>query len=272
MARGAGGGDRPVLLVHGLGGSSLNWLGLMEELGSEAEFLAPDLPGFGASPPPRDGDYSPGGHARALAALVAAWQPAGRPVHLVGNSLGGAVCVQLAAHRPDLVASVLLVSPALPTARITRGNAHLPLVAVPGVGEELVRRYGGGSAVARVQATLDACFADPSRVPPEVRDLLVAEVEMRDGLTYAADAFLSSLRGLLKTFAQVGPRRPWHLVRRIPTPSLLAIYGEDDILVPPESAKRMARTGARVVTLPDCGHVAQMEHPAIVANLWRSLA
>ena len=51
---------------------------------------------------------------------------------------------------------------------------------------------------------------------------------------------------------------------------MLAIYGEDDILVDPRGAARAAREfpDAEVTLLDDCGHVAQMEHPDVVADLW----
>ncbi|MGW7596094.1 alpha/beta fold hydrolase, partial [Streptomyces rubiginosohelvolus] len=48
----------PALFVHGLGGSSQNWSALMELLADRVEGEALDLPGFGDSPPPDDGNYS----------------------------------------------------------------------------------------------------------------------------------------------------------------------------------------------------------------------
>src|SRR6058998_2690183 len=56
----------PALYVHGLGGSSQNWSALMSLLDGLVESEALDLPGFGDSPPPDDGDYSVTGHARAV--------------------------------------------------------------------------------------------------------------------------------------------------------------------------------------------------------------
>jgi pimeloyl-ACP methyl ester carboxylesterase len=270
--RQSGQGDLPVVFVHGLGGSALNWVPLMASLAGQVSALALDLPGFGASPPPRDGDFTPRGHARTVAAAIEEWRRRRGdegPVHVMGNSMGGAVSVQLAAHRPDLVASLTLVSPALPSMRVGRGNAHLPVVAVPGVGESLVRRYAAVPVEQRVQATLDACTTDPRRIPEALRAALVTETAERDALPYATDAFLRSLRGLLATFAERGPSRPWRLARQVRQP-VLAIYGEDDILVDPRGAARAAREfpGAEVVLLEDCGHVAQMEHPELVAELW----
>jgi len=270
--RGAGSGPVPAVLIHGLGGSALNWVPLMEHLDDQVTSLAVDLPGFGMSPPPRDGDYSPRGHARSVAAAIEEWRTRRQisgPVHVMGNSMGGAVAVQLAAHRPDLVSGLTLVSPALPSTRVGRGNAHLPVVAVPGVGESLIRRYASVPVEQRVQATLDACTTDPGRVPDALRTALVVETAERDALPYATDAFLRSLRGLLVSFADPGPGRPWRLARKIRQP-VLAIYGEDDVLVDPRGAARAAQEfpDAHVVLLDDCGHVAQMEHPELVAELW----
>jgi pimeloyl-ACP methyl ester carboxylesterase len=63
------------------------------------------------------------------------------PVHLFGNSLGGAVAVRLAALRPDLVRTLTLVSPALPVLRPRRTNVHLPVLAMPFVGQQLMRKF-----------------------------------------------------------------------------------------------------------------------------------
>ena len=271
---GEGSGARAAaVFVHGLGGSSLNWVELMPLLADDVDALALDLPGFGGSPPPRDGDYSPAGHARTVAAVVRQWQRmrgSDAPVHVFGNSMGGAVSLQLAARDPHLVESLTLISPALPTRRTGRGNVHFPVVAVPGLGETLLRRYRQVSAQARIAATLDACFVDPSSISPGLREALTAEVIERDRYPYVGDAFLSSLRGLLRTFADPSPQRPWALARRVTQP-VLALYGEDDVLVHPSGARRAAREfpDADIVLLSRTGHAAQMEHPELVAELWR---
>ena len=66
------------------------------------------------------------------------------PVHLAGNSLGGAVCVRLAARRPDLVRTLTLISPALPDLRPRVLPMRVALLCTPGVGPWLLR-YAGGS-------------------------------------------------------------------------------------------------------------------------------
>jgi pimeloyl-ACP methyl ester carboxylesterase len=273
-AQPAGPGRETAVLVHGLGGSALNWVPLVPELGGELDLVALDLPGFGSSPPPRDGDYSPRGQAHAVIAVIEEWQRrrgSTQPLHVMGNSLGGAVSLHVAAARPDLVSGLTLVSPALPGMTLGRGNAHLPVVAIPGIGESLVKRYANVPAEQRVAATLDACTVDVGRISPQLRAALIQETQNRDSLPYAHDAFLRSLRGLLATYADRGPRRPWRLARAVRQP-VLAVYGEDDVLVHARGARRAAAAfpDVEVALVADCGHVAQMEHPELVAELWRS--
>jgi pimeloyl-ACP methyl ester carboxylesterase len=255
------------VFVHGLGGSSLDWTDLMGRMRADVDGWSVDLGGFGQSPPPRDGDMTPAGHARSVAELIEHLGTGA--VHLFGNSLGGSVALQLAARRPDLVRSLTLVSPALPSLFATKSNFHLPVIAVPGVGERLVPKYMESSAGGRVRGTMEVVFADPSRVSPVRLAEAVEEVEIRDHLPYASDAFLRTLRGLLRTFVDVGPNRPWKLAQRVTCPTLV-IYGRKDPLVDPRSAHRVTKyfRDAHVLVLPDCGHVAQMEHPEFVAAAW----
>ena len=259
----------PAVYLHGLGGSSLNWTDLMYALDSRVDGWALDLAGFGSSPPPRDGDLTPAGHARLVASFIE--HQLGQPAHVFGNSMGGAVAVQLAARRPDLVRTLTLISPAMPDLRPRRGSVHLPVIAIPGLGERLVDRYAQLDASKRVKATIDSVFADPGRVSPQRIQEAVDELSRRDHLTYGADAVLRSLRGLLRSYLDRGPNRPWKLAERVQSPTL-AIYGQRDGLVDASRADRITKhfRQARVVILADCGHVAQMEHPEWVAGVWES--
>ncbi len=86
----------PALCVHGLEGSSRNWTDLMDLLRPRLACDALDLPGFGDSPPRPDGRYSIAALAQTVIALIERRGAPDRrgPVHLIGNSLGGAVCVR----------------------------------------------------------------------------------------------------------------------------------------------------------------------------------
>jgi pimeloyl-ACP methyl ester carboxylesterase len=264
-----GGPHEPAVLVHGLGGNSLNWVDLAEALADRLECVSLDLPGFGSTPPTQDGDYSIGAHTRAVVATIEALFP-GQAVHLFGNSMGGAVSLQVAARHPDLIRTLTLVSPALPDLRPRPTNVHIPVMALPGVGTRMFDRYQRVGAHRRVQATFDLCFADPGRLHPQRRAEAEAEAGRRDGLPWVRDAFLGSTQSLLATFLDRGPERPWALAGWVQAPTLL-VYGRRDKLVDARAAHRAteAFANAHVMVIPDSGHVAQMEHPELVDRWWR---
>ena len=271
----AGGPDpdtrEPAVMVHGLGGAATNWTDLMGLLEDRLHSIAPDLPGFGWSPPPRDGDYSVRAHARALTALLESVGD-GRPVHLLGNSLGGTVSLVVAASRPHLVRTLTLVSPALPVLRPRLTNVHLPALAVPWAGQRLARRLGRFPVEQRVRATLALCYADPSRVPPQRVEEAMTEATRRAGLEHDGEAMLLSLRSLMSAYLRPGTWPLWRLAEHVTAPTLL-VYGLQDRLVDPRTATRAAKAirGSRLVVVPDSGHVTQMEHPELVAREVRRL-
>lgn len=240
----------------------------MGQLQPHVNSWALDLPGFGMSPPPRDGNYSPLGLARAAADFIERHLD-GAPVHLFGNSMGGAVAVQLAARRPDLVKTLTLISPALPDVSPNKANIMLPLMAIPGFGEAAMKKSLELPARTRVQSTIDTVFANPSVVTEQRFEESVEEAQMREELTYANDAFLQSLRGLIGTYLDRGRHRPWKLAELIQAPSLL-IYGLQDPLVDPKAAHKSTKhfKNAQVMVLPDSAHVSQMEQPELVAEAW----
>lgn len=265
-------GAEPAVFIHGLGGSSTNWTDLMAALRGEVNGIAPDLPGFGHSPPPADDDFSPIAHARAVADLIR-WRFPGETVHVFGNSLGGAISVQLAARYPELVRSVTLISPALPDRAPRLSAVHLPIIAVPGLGERMTKLMYRRPVRAQVATTMELVYADPSRVLPQRWEEAVEDARIRRQLPHAVPALLASLRGLMATYFDRGPQRPWQLARQVTVPVLL-VYGRQDKLVNPAAAHRASRAfpNARVAVVPDSGHVAQMEHTEVVVELWRELA
>ncbi|MFD5452846.1 alpha/beta fold hydrolase [Streptomyces sp. NPDC127100] len=260
----------PALYIHGLGGSSQNWSALMPLLDDVVDSEAVDLPGFGDSPPPDDGDYSVTGHARAVIRHLDA---AGRgPVHLFGNSLGGAVATRVAAVRPDLVRTLTLVSPALPEIRVQRSAVPTGLLALPGVVALFTRLTKEWTAEQRVRGVTALCYGDPARVSPDGFRNAVEEMERRLRLPYFWDAMARSARGIVNAYTLGGQHGLWRQAERVLAPTLL-VYGGRDQLVGYRMAQRAARAfrDSRLLTLPDAGHVAMMEYPETVATAFREL-
>ncbi|MFG3350003.1 alpha/beta fold hydrolase [Streptomyces sp. NPDC048018] len=267
---GARPGLAPALYVHGLGGSSQNWSALMPLLADLVDGEAVDLPGFGDSPPPDDGNYSVTGHARAVIRLLDA---GGRgPVHLLGNSLGGAVATRVAAVRPDLVRTLTLISPALPELRAQRSAWPTALLALPGVASLFARLSRDWTPEQRVRGVLSLCYGDPGRVTDEGLRHAVEEMERRLELPYFWDAMARSSRGIVDAYTLGGQHGLWRQAERVLAPTLL-VYGGRDQLVGYRMARRAAAAfrGSRLLTLPEAGHVAMMEYPETVAAAVREL-
>ncbi|MFJ4919607.1 alpha/beta fold hydrolase [Streptomyces sp. NPDC088725] len=260
----------PALYVHGLGGSSQNWSALMPLLADMVDGEAVDLPGFGDSPPPDDGNYSITAHARAVIRLLEA---NGRgPVHLLGNSLGGTVVTRVAAARPDLVRTVTLISPALSEYRVQRTALPTVLAALPGVTGLFARLTLGWTAEQRTRGVLALCYGNPSSVDPGELRHAVREMERRLQLPYFWDAMTRSARGLVNAYTLGGQHALWRQAERVLAPTLL-VYGGRDQLVSYRMARKASAAfrDSRLLTLPDAGHVAMMEYPEQVAQACRDL-
>jgi pimeloyl-ACP methyl ester carboxylesterase len=261
------------LYVHGLGGASTNWTDLAALLAVRFDGWALDLPGFGRSQPPPRGRYSIRGHVRAVIDVLehVVAQPGvaqGRPVHLVGNSLGGLASLFVASRRPDLVATLTLVSPAMPVYRVPPAfNRALLLLLVPGIPSLAARRMGGITPEESVRAMIRMCFGEPGRVPPERVEQAVQEMRERAAQPWADHALTRSMRGLITSYLRVGAANAWRAARTLQMPTLV-LWGARDKLVDPAMAPRLASVvpDARLEVLDRVGHVAMLEAPEPTAR------
>ncbi|GAA3393192.1 alpha/beta fold hydrolase [Cryptosporangium minutisporangium] len=256
----------PALYVHGLGGSGQNWTDLADLLSDRLDGQAIDLPGFGRSGPALPGGYSQEGYAE----LVIRWiEASGRgPVHLFGNSLGGAVVIRAAARRPDLVRTLTLISPAMPVYRPRATHRHmLPVLVVPRVERVVERILRAATPHQMAQGMVDVCFADPTSLPEQRWDEAVAEAEHRLGVPWGAVAYVRSVRGLVASYLVPPGRSLWRLAGQIQAPTLV-IWGHRDRMVDVKLATRTAKAipNSRLLVLRGVGHTAQLESPRIVAR------
>ena len=271
-----GAAPEPVLCVHGFGGSSNNWTDLMALLSGSPDEDEPsfscealDLPGFGFSPP-AEASCTVSGQAELVAQLI---EHRGRgPVHLVGNSFGGAVCTRVAATRPDLIATVTLIAPAMPDLWVRPVTARFPALCVPKFGSWLLSRVQKMPARARVEASIATIYYDRTRVHPDRIAADIAEIERRDALGYGDAVLVRCARSIVAEYLRLGRNSLWRDAARVSAPALV-IYGSHDKIVDPRMAGRAARSfpHSRVVVLPRTGHVAQMERPEAVAAEFRRM-
>ncbi len=250
----------PVLLVHGLGASTLSWNLVADRLATtlHRRVTAIDLPGFGRT---RCMDRAAGFATHR--SVITAYLDERGPALLMGNSMGGALSASVAAARPELVHGLVLVNAAYPrpgrnleqlTRTLRFAALSVPRVAAPVVSAR-ARRLGPERLV---DVTVQFVLADPDRLDGALRERLVALATERRDYPEAATAYaqsggslfrhlLSDMRGDLETISS-------------PT---LVLHGRRDQLVPVAFARAVARQREdwRYVELADCGHAPQLEIP-----------
>jgi pimeloyl-ACP methyl ester carboxylesterase len=254
-----GGDGPPLVCVHGLAGSALNWAAVGPALAGGHRVLALDLRGFGRTPLGTGTRLQDNRHLLDLFLR----RVAGGPATLVGNSMGGLVSVLQAAAAPETVSRLVLVDPSLPW----RGRqpfdlpvwAFFAAILAPVASEAALLRNGRRWGAERVVAgVLAACCVDAGRVPADmVRALVEQEAERLPSLrshravAQASRSLLWALgrKGLVDTYRQV--RAP-----------VLVVHGDRDRLVPVAASLAIGRRfGWQVETLPGVGHVPMMETP-----------
>ena len=217
----------PRVFVHGLGGDSATaWTGLvgrLEPLGCRS--LQVDLLGHGRSDAPVGFGYTLAEHADTVAAVVD--QAVREPVDLVGHSMGGAISIVLAARRPDVVRSLLLVEPNLDPGLASRGVPGSTGIASYDEAEFLA--YGLEEFLA---------IADREWVPTLRTTDPVALHRSAVGLVRGSRP---TMRRLLA--AMTIPR--------------VHVAGDRGIA---DDETGLAEAGVRCVTVPDAGHVAMVDN------------
>lgn len=236
----------PVLLVHGLGGSANGWVRVLRALGRDFSAVhAVDLPGNGFSPLPDSGPLTLEQHLAVLHAYCR--EVVEEPVFVVGNSLGGALAVLLAALHPGDVVALGLVAPA---------------------GGEMTRE-----SMLELMRTLDV---------RTTRDAVRLTRRLFHRAPLMAILFAPELRKMhatpavraLRARAQEHQHIPVELVSGLRAPTLL-LWGASEKLLPREQLdwyRAHLPTGARVEVVPGFGHVPQMERPRELVQRLRDFA
>jgi glycerol-3-phosphate dehydrogenase len=263
-----GGEGPPIVAIHGLGGAHLNWMPVAPGLTRRGRLLAPDLPGFGYTPPRRS--YSVSSHARAVIELLETLRQ--RAV-LMGNSLGGLVAVQLAAIRPDLVDRLVLVAPAAPPRwddeRIDRVVAkRLLLQGIPAIGPAAISRYWKATTPARqMQDTLAVVCAHPERVTADLVEPSLRLASARRRQPWALDALVRSGRSAGAMITRRGQMA--RTVTRIKAPTLV-VQGAHDRVIPASAVEWLIRVRPDwdLTVMEECGHCPQIEAPAEFVSIY----
>jgi pimeloyl-ACP methyl ester carboxylesterase len=244
------GAGEPLVVVHGLGTNRGVWAETAAYLAEHRRVLAFDVPGFGDSPPAGDG-FDLTDVAGALADAAA--ERLGGSYDLLGHSLGGAIALTAAAIDSGQVRRLILGAPAGFRPRSERMAEAVALAAPPllAARRRFGRRLVGSPAGRRTLlwgALLDAGRLSPARAQAML-DASASAGRLREATRAAMLADLAEPLGALET--PVG-----------------FVWGEHDPLMPrsTQEALRRIRPEAPVEVVPEAGHVAQLERPAVFAD------
>jgi pimeloyl-ACP methyl ester carboxylesterase len=256
-----GGAGQPIVMVHGLGGSIVNWDIIGPRLTTLGHVVALDLPGFGLSPPGHDWSLST--HVAAIVDLIEHFGP---PVVLIGNSLGALLSEMVAADRPDLVDALVLIAPATPP-RFRDPHIHWPtarrllLNAAPVVGPAISKRMLATMTPRElINEALARITHKPGHVPLDLVESFVELAEKRAHLPWAAAAIPKTGQSIRKMFLH---RSGFvSMIREIKAPTLV-VQGIADRIVSRTSCEWLCwiRPDWTLVHMEDTGHTPQIDAP-----------
>ena len=248
-------GEGPdVLLLHGLGAAKSSFLDTAAALSREGYRVhAIDLPGFGASSKPPLAPYGPSFFSRAVIDVMDALEI--DHAHVVGNSMGGRVAIEMGLTRPERVGGLALLCPAV--AFVRRGFHPIVRVLRPEFG--LLPHSLGRT---RIEKQFWSMFADRDQVDPSLGDIVVDEFERVYRSAGARLAFLASARSIYLE-EPFGTHGFYPRLAELEPPALF-VWSSHDKLVPPGFRHHVERwlPDAEQIVMQACGHAPQVERPA----------
>ncbi len=247
----SGEGRDHVICLHGLGSNKASFFQTVSALTPDHTVHAIDLPGFGGSSKPPRGAYDAAYFGRAVLGYMDAMGI--DRAHLVGNSMGGRIALEVALGEPDRAQSISLLAPAL---AFRKRRELVPLVKL--VRPELAA-IPHPMRAARVRAYFWGLFARPERLDPAAAEVAADEFCRTYRSRSARIAFFAALRNIYLD-APHGKRGFWTRLVDLRPPSLF-VWGDCDRLVPVSFSRHVAEVlpSSRQVVLPECGHVPQVE-------------
>ncbi|HEU4974670.1 MAG TPA: alpha/beta fold hydrolase [Baekduia sp.] len=257
-------GEGPdVLLVHGLGAAKSSFFDCAAHLAESGYRVhALDLPGFGGSSKPAVAPFSARWFSDAVLGVMDELDL--ESAHLVGNSMGGRVALEVGLRRPERVRSIAALCPAV--AFVKRGFHPLVRLLRPELGVVPHRLRRG-----IVERQLYSMFCDIDTLDPSVADIVVDEFQRIYGSAAARVAFYASARNIYldRPFGHGGfyPR-----LAGLEPPALF-VWGTHDKLIPSGFRRYVAEAlpTAEQVVLEGCGHVPQVERAEQTAGMLRRL-
>ncbi len=256
------GGDGPlVVCVHGLEGSAHNWNLIAPHLVEHHRVVAPDLSGFGYTPPLKRG-ATVDANVEVVADIIRHY---GDDALVIGNSMGGLITALLAVRHPDLVRGIVLVDPAAPVSVWTRvrpsAAARLSTPLIPWAGARLIDLYRSTQSVEDgVAEAFEFVYANPATLDPSVWEAGLEVGRLRRTQPWATSTLVEAVQSIAPYVVRKHPFAK--MLHRISQPTLL-VHGTEDKVIQPATTRWMAkeRPDWTTVLFEGVGHVPMVEDP-----------
>ena len=250
----------PVLLIHGLGGTTRHWHAMIPDLARDHRVVAVDRPGSGYSSRARRAGGGPIEQAEAIAALIDALE-LDRPL-VVGHSLGGAVALAAGLHHPEKVSGLALICPATQPVH-EAPELFEPLV----IHSDLARRLIAWTLAVPLSRRngpegLRVAFS-PEPVPDDFRTAAGGLLSLRPEAFRNASLDLTVLPHDLQEMAS--------RYRDLAVPAAILFAADDAVVDPVLHGERTAAENGIPLTVREGGHMLPMTQGPIVCDWVRGL-
>jgi len=252
-----GGSGEPILLIHGLAGSSRTWDDVIPALSDQCDVIAPDLLGHGESAKPV-GDYSLGAYASGLRDFLSVIDVPS--VTIVGHSFGGGVAMQLAYQHPHLVDRLVLVG----SGGLGREVSWLlRMLTLPGA--EYLMPVAFPKPIVDRATSVGRQLAKRNIRSPKLAEMWRAYSSLAGAQNRSA--FVRTMRGVIEPRGQtVNATDRLYLAAHIPT---LILWGDHDGIIPVAHARAAHQLipTSRLEILEGVGHFPHVEAPAVFSEV-----
>ena len=247
-------GDGPaVVLLHGWPTSSFLWREVMKPIARDHRVIAPDLPGFGASPKPADAKYTFAFFEDALDELLDDLGVG--ETAIAGHDIGGPIALHWALWRPERVTKIALLNTLVYPELSDAALQFVRACTTPGLREQLTSDDG-------LAAAMRLGVADEAAITDEVVAGVTAPFQSDEDRLALANAGVGLELDVVASMQRELPSL------RVP---VRVLYGAQDRILPDiaETVARLRRDvpHAEVTALPHCGHFLQEEDPEQVGEL-----
>lgn len=231
------GRNRAIVFIHGAGGSGQLFGNQFQAFRDHAQCYFLDLPGYGASPQPEGQDSILNLYTKSVIDFVISLS---RPTILLGHSMGGAVAIEIALSRAELLQGLILVGT----------GCRLPV-------SEKVLTGLDTDCDNTLEKIVRYCFS--KSVAPDLLESARAQMRKTPPEIVRADFRACSVFNLCDQIRDI----------KLPT---LVICGEKDIMIPPDLSRQLAASipHARLEIIPQGSHMVMLERPERFNEILRS--